>query len=68
MLGGQFEVDATRFLVRRFVLDAKIGYRNLAAYNAESMPLGDFRAGLAGIPLLFRPGQVAVEILLQLRV
>jgi hypothetical protein len=62
----EFEVHASVFLIRGLVLDAKIGHGNLAAHDAEAMPLGDFRFGVARIALVFRPCQIAVEILLQL--
>jgi len=62
----EFEVHASVFLIRSFVLDPKVRHRDLAAHDAEGMPLGDFRPGVIGSALLFGPCQIAVEILLQL--
>jgi hypothetical protein len=66
MFCREFEVDTSMFLIRGFVLDAKVRYGNLAARDAEAMPLGDFGFGVVGMAMLFRPCQIAVEILLQL--
>ena len=62
----EFEVHASVFLIWGFVLDPKVGHGDFAAHDAEAVPLGDFGFGVAGIALLFRPCQIAVEILLQL--
>jgi len=60
----EFEIDTGVFMIRGFVLDAKVGHGNLAAHDAEAMPLGDFGFGVAGTAPLFRPCQIAVEIFL----
>src|SRR5229473_4174856 len=54
----EFEVDTSMFLIRGFVLDAKVRHGNLAAYDAETMPLGNLRFDVRGIPLAFSPRQV----------
>src|SRR5229473_7623626 len=48
---SEFEVDTSVFLIRGFVLDAKVRHWNLAAHDAEAMPLGDFGFGVTGIAL-----------------
>ena len=60
----EFEVHASVFLIRGFVLDPKVGHGGFAAHDAEAMPLGDFEFGVGGTAPLFRPGQIAVEIFL----
>jgi hypothetical protein len=60
----EFKVDTSVFLIRGFVLDAKIRHGDLAAHDAEAMPLGDFRLDVRGISLPCRPCQIAVEMFL----
>src|ERR1700730_331204 len=60
----KFEVNPSEFVFRGPVLDAKVGHRDSAAHDAESMPLSNIRLRIARMPPPSDLRQVVIQIVL----